>query len=962
MSENESKRWLVKDSEARVIGPFTTEVILKKIRSGEFTGDEQISLYPGTHWIQLSNDPIFYDQLLESLQKVDDSMPGDDENTEPSLADKWGETPIERVPTAKTAIPDITKKNKEAGHYETPQVNRAERVSKTEDKNNESSKIKNKRDKKSEKKDPRSENKKDIELEKGKNVLKKTKQKKSVLPTFLAAVAVIFVLFYMFSGDVSNQGKVNFVAPRSDQPQRSPEEIKKYIGNGVAYFRQDTRSNYLRAQDELVRAIEGDLKNAGAMALLCMTYYELWVHSAQDADDLQALSDLNQLVSKVDSVSIEASTCRTVDYLIRGKMTEARGLTETVLEAYSGTGQPPLAFYYFKSLLLAQSKEIGPAIDYIVSAQKAWPEWIKLYFVEGELRDKNNDFQTAARRFTQILTANSNHSSAKIYLGHLEYFKLKNYQKGKDLLLQGVGSSDKAQNSILSMGFLSLAEIAINEKNNSEAVSYAQKAYSLNAGSERAKQIIVALGGSDKLRSTVILDEQLIFEGDQLQREGDCNAAQAVYKSAFERNKKNGLAAMKAAECLWNMSLTTEALDWLNKAIQADPKLIDAYTLMADYYTRRYNFNSASQVLSKAREMAPQNYKVYRGFALIELRRNGAENAATYAEKAIGLYASDVESYVILTRARLKQNDATKAFTAASRAVEIDQNNRAVQVAYAEAIAAARGAYVGIDYLTRLSETYPTITEYRMALGKMYLNEQSYANAENVFRQVIRIEEKPKEAHLELGQALFMQKRYEEAKSAYYNAAALDPADVEPLFRVGLMLLELSKPTEARQQFNRVLAVNKEYPLVNYYIGRAALQLESYDEAIQQAQIEKSKNPGLADSYILAGDAYLEMKQYSLCSNELQQAIKLRANVTSLYVKLSSCYRMAGNVDVAEMTINQAERIESGNPDIWKELGAINEVRGNKIKAIESYNQYLVLAPNAPDRADILSRIDVLSR
>ena len=70
---------------------------------------------------------------------------------------------------------------------------------------------------------------------------------------------------------------------------------------------------------------------------------------------------------------------------------------------------------------------------------------------------------------------------------------------------------------------------------------------------------------------------------------------------------------------------------------------------------------------------------------------------------------------------------------------------------------------------------------------------------------------------------------------------------------------------------------------------------------------------------------------------------------------------LSGNLDAAESMINTASQQESGNPEVYKEKALISETKGDKIRAIEGYNQYLLLAPNAADRAQVEGRIRNLS-
>jgi tetratricopeptide (TPR) repeat protein len=175
-----------------------------------------------------------------------------------------------------------------------------------------------------------------------------------------------------------------------------------------------------------------------------------------------------------------------------------------------------------------------------------------------------------------------------------------------------------------------------------------------------------------------------------------------------------------------------------------------------------------------------------------------------------------------------------------------------------------------------------------------------------------------------------------------------------------MIYLDANNPKLALAQFSRVERINKLFPRIHYQIGRAYLQMGDLNKVLEETRIEKGVNPNLADSYLLSAEAYLGLQQYSLCASEYQQAIKLRPQSATIYVKMAQCYRRAGNLDAAMAMLTQAAAQESGLSDIYKEQGAIYETKGEVNLAIESYNQYFVLDPNAPDRSQIEQRIMAL--
>ena len=114
------------------------------------------------------------------------------------------------------------------------------------------------------------------------------------------------------------------------------------------------------------------------------------------------------------------------------------------------------------------------------------------------------------------------------------------------------------------------------------ALDKAKMAYKLNSANMLAKNLIEQLGGEGALKGQKFQGRELMYLGDQYVRAGDFFSAQAQFKSAYDADPRNGgLAAMKAGKCLWQLNQTSDAIDWMNKAIRSDPQLISAYAELA---------------------------------------------------------------------------------------------------------------------------------------------------------------------------------------------------------------------------------------------------------------------------------------------------------------------------------------------------------------------------------------------
>lgn len=942
------RKWIIRDAAGHIEGPFTTEKVLYRIGRGEFSGEEHIAHYPDGKWIPISQDPQFYDKLLDVLSSNQNKEVSQETRVLEFTRAQEGTSarPDEEPTVARAPEPDEVYEDQEptSGGSSGP-----------EEYHDPVTPHKGPERRKKRRKKPDDIELVDLRPQYLQQVLQRGKWPLLVIAIGLVAGAL------MFGGGQTAEERIHLIAPQKNQPQSDEKSLAGRIRQGLTDFSGDTFEGYVRAQNSFVYVVEHNSKNADLMAALCMTYLQLWPFAYQDSQDSKTISLMVQWSSQVDPAGMHSATCRAVDLIVRSRFQEAKSLVEAVLEARANTNRAPINFYFLKGYLLSETGDHASAVGYFRSVQGESPSWILPYVLEAQANGKLEKYSDAGNIYRRVLQANPNHTVARIELGLLEYKYFDHYDQAERYLKQGLDKEDAAR-PIMSRGYFGLAEIALKRSDQAKALKYAQKSFSLNSSNAAAKNLIVQIGGIEKLKRTKVKGQQLLFEGDQFFREGDCHAAQAHYKAAFEEDQRNALAAMKAAQCLWKLSFSTEAIEWLNRAIKADPKLIEAYITLADYQSERFNFLAAARVLDSARKVNPKSHEVWRGYAMVELKRNNAKGAINYGKQALKYYETDVETYIILAEASLALRDPKMAYNYAAKAVDLDVNNRKAQIVYAESLAGIQGIDVGVDHFLKLVNNYPLVTEYRLALGKMLLADERYQQAEEIFRQITRLEEKPKDAYVELSKVLKAEGNMGEALDLLLKAAVLDPADAEPLFMAGVIYLELKKPQEASIQFNRVLTINKLYPLVNYQLGRAALLMNDPKTALSYTELEKRANPNLADAYLLAAEAHTLMQQYSSCATEYQKAIKLRPQQAFIYVKVAQCYRKSGTLDVAMNMLNVAATKESGLADIYKEQGAIYELKGDAAHAIEAYQQYLVLDPDAPDRTQIQERISTLQR
>ena len=946
MSRASQKQWIVRNADGKIYGPFSKDQVLEQIDRNFFLGDEQIAEYPGGRWISISKSPEFYDRLLDVLaaevrgngtsgmRQAPEPAPSQDTKTEGD--------PIKPEPTAASTRSTGLSVTVEQPHSDGPTATFKKAVAKPGNV---------------------------IELTDLKSFELKQKFNASKIPLIIIGLAILLAIgAFMVSGQETAVGdRIHLLSPRKGQPEIAETKINEKFNRAINFFQADTFLGYQKAQNEIIEAIEGAsmspesaAKRAKLLSTLCLVYRELWPFAYQDARDLRVMSDIMQAAKRWDPAGLHGGLCELVSLMINGRFRDAQGLTDQML---TQENQTPVLFE-MRGDIYFYMRDYKEAVTYFSQARSLWPVWQKTAVQEARARAETKKYQEAIDLYRGVLQKSPNHGVAKVELGLIEGTVFKKYDKGIELIEQGLQASDRVPKPVQANGFFGLAQIYLATNQKGKALENANLAYQLNTSNLRAKELLERLGGAtDKTRPEA---RELIYLGEQYVRAGDFFAAQAQFKAAFEADPKNGMAAMKAGKCLWQLNQSLDAIDWMKKAITADRQLIPAYVELADYYAQRFDYFSAIEILKTAQGLQPQNYEVYRGFAQLELRRNDFKRALSFAEKALKLYNADLETNLIMAKAHLGLNQYPEARRYAGKAIELDFSSLEAHSLYAKIEAGIHGVEAGAAYIKKLLNKYvitqgqqipQAAIDYRVTLGEIYMQEERYNLAEDMFRQAISLDPVHKPALIALGKVLQAQNQVNAALEAFLRAAVLDPSDADPIFLSGQLYMERGDNASAIRQFERVLKINSRYPKAHVALGKVAIKMGDPKKAIEEASQERAINPDLSDAYILAAEAYYDLKQYTNCAAEYQKAVSKRGHSVVTLVRMARCYRLSGALDSASSLLKQAQALESGNADVWKEQGALYHMKGMAEQAVTAYSTYLQLMPNATDKAEIEAAI-----
>lgn len=976
-----SGQWVIKIQSDQVKGPYSTQALKKMIINGVFSGNEEVCSYPEGEWKALTKQPEFYDALLESLENP---VEVDNKRTQKMEAETVIHAPeaVNNIEKPKVEEPiksddfkNFLESERKAAEESRPLQNLLIQKDLTPAINPNLSWR------------PPEENiisQRDKNLEIHLTDIKKLQQHevKKILPFIFIAILVASAALYLFypEGKGTRSGWA-LIAPKKGAEELPEAEVKSLKRKVVKALQSGLLEQVLLTQRDLVHAVEGAPRDLEAIGLLCMVYEQLWPYTKQTQEDLKSILIVTQQARAVNPISNYSNTCQTVSLMTKGQNKEARSLLEKSLDnPINETFSMSAFLYLMKAEILEGESNFINSAAYYEQASKLWPAWITAKFGLARMLYKQNKFAEAREQYSAIYSVNKGSKAALFGLALIEVNGTKDSEKSISYFANGFEIKEKLPKDFLTEALISYAKILMDKNQNKQALKVAQEGYHTSPSHRGLKDLVITLGGEEKVENA---DAEIILIGDQFASHGDHMVAQAQYKAAYEVDPKNATAAFKAAKSLWKINQTRDAINWLEKSITADPKMLQAYILKADYESQKYNFSAAAKTLQKASKRFNTNHEIIKMQAIIEFRKNNMQGAIQYGERAVKIYNADVELLSLLAEAHLnyflngpsigknaqdkKKNSKDMAERYVGRAIDLEPAWPQGQIIYAKVLAGIYGPLRGEAYLKDKIKDFPYTIEYRIALAEYYRDNEKYSESAKIYEEVVSIDPKNKKANFGLAEAYRIINKSDLAQKYYNATSVLDPSDVESMVANAKLLIETAAGNELKAKIEQALAklelvkkINPDFPKVSFLMAKCYLDLNDYQRALELVKEEKTHNPYIADSYILAAEIFYRKSQFKECAAEYSAAIKMRPSSAELYVKSAICYRNSDSIDIAEDMLAIALQKESGYPEIYREQGYIFEKKNNRAQAVLSLEKYLLLSPNASDRETVEAKIKQL--
>ena len=232
-----------------------------------------------------------------------------------------------------------------------------------------------------------------------------------------------------------------------------------------------------------------------------------------------------------------------------------------------------------------------------------------------------------------------------------------------------------------------------------------------------------------------------------------------------------------------------------------------------------------------------------------------------------------------------------------------------------------------------------------MNLGTYWASRNKPDQANEHFRQLLRLEPDHPEVHFNLANALARQGQISPAISAYTEALRLFPDYFNAHLNFGNLLLAQGRPADAQLQYEAALRVKPAHAGVHNNLGNALSKQGNLPEAIRHYSEALRLQPSYAEAHVNMGTTLAEQGKTKEALTHFAQALALDRTEPKTYNELGATLASEGRIPEAVECYYEALRLRPAYADAHLNLGFALVMLGHLDQAITHYHEAIRLNP-----------------
>ncbi|MBI2521455.1 MAG: tetratricopeptide repeat protein [Bdellovibrio sp.] len=785
------------------------------------------------------------------------------------------------------------------------------------------------------------------------------KQKKAMKPV-IALVFIVLIYFLFFEEEEQSKSyeplaiKITFpVVLEVENDLVSTEEMEK----GKAFATQNSYMAKINAINHLQLSLANKFKDNPSFGLLLLLYAELLPNAGNQQEALKTIYRMLKIVSARTLADVNMALGAALYYYHQGRYKTAKNTIENFRRVTKGLTPKFLAIWMEICIKAGDFVTAKELLDKLSSVK---PKTLDIYLALSHFYQQDSQPEKAL----EILQEGSKVHKGSVAL-LLEYAKLKLEAgdfKQFSAALRTINDLKAEYSPVYFSKYMEYMGI-LNAKQGKmeEATKYFKLALKVMDTEElRSKLASLEVGGTSSVQS-LILESKILF---------------LMNKAKFEIEKKNWDQAMAYAISASDLSETYLPSKLLLAEIQiqrgyfdfALKKLLDLQKiapmntkvnhLLLYAYIESFKIDDAQKEIQQMlRTPFSKTYEYASLLGLFYKKQNNTPLAIRWYQESINRNPLNDKDYFHLAEILVYMKKFKDGSRMLAESLALDPDNVDYVALNAEILYEEKGADTAIGYLREQLEKHLEDPKLIGEIAKYYYRSGQTKFFDQYKEKMESLVNKDAGFYLFLIDASRKEDKFEEVVAYSKELLKIDPGNLATRMQLSEFFLDNGKTEDALREFEQVNARLPSYPKVHYYLAKVYILMKNLEKAQQNAEEEIKNNPNLEFGYSILGQIYREKNDWPNAIKNYEAAVTKNGKSVEAMAGMAWIKDKQNNHSVARELYMRAIKEEPGNAKLHKELAFVYKNMGQSGLAVESFQVYLSLVPNATDRSNIEAEI-----
>jgi len=315
-------------------------------------------------------------------------------------------------------------------------------------------------------------------------------------------------------------------------------------------------------------------------------------------------------------------------------------------------------------------------------------------------------------------------------------------------------------------------------------------------------------------------------------------------REVLKLDPRNSDASYKLAWLLLSQGQVNECINTIAEATKSQPPSAPLFAILGDAYLKKDNLDKAEESYRLALNESLTNAEATLGLATIFQKRGDTNSAILYLGHAKGMIGDSPELLYRFALIAVNVQRGDDAIIAIKRAIELS----------------------------------PKASSYYFVLGIAWLTKPDIQEAEQVFRQFLKLQPDNAQGQTYLGYILLKEKSYPEAREWLERSIKKDAATPEAFYYLGLIAQEQKEDERAVGLFEKSIQLSPSFAHPHIALGATYLKMKNYPRAQQELEIGVRLNPDDSKAHYNLALLYARLNDSQRAQDEMQIVERLKSS------------------------------------------------------------------------------------